>query len=242
MNARKLKESTISTYSNLQKSYKKTTSQTESNPVSLRLVPAYEKPLRKWGVTLIAIPVLLLGGIIGGIAMSTAIAENQYEIVKLTQQERALKQENESLSSSVAYYNSPQVLNNKAQKLGLVTAGTHSVVDLSTGKVEDAGTEAVMNTKHDYQDNIPLPKKPKIVTADSKLNSRKEATAPMDSQTVKEVTQKEVQEKPKPTVIKVAPKPTKVTVIGVDGARPSDWDNSRLNGGTIPAPNLKPTQ
>lgn len=242
MNARKFKDGAVNTYSQLQQSYRKTTNHADSKPVSLRLVPAYEKPLRKWGVTLIAIPVLLLGGIIGGIAMSTAIAENQYEIVKLTHQERALKQENESLRSSVAYYNSPQVLNNKAQKLGLVTAGTHSVVDLSSGQIEDVGSEAVMNTQHEYKDNIPLPKKPKIVTADSKLSDRKEATAPLDSQTVEEVTQPVAKEKPKPTVIKVAPKPAKVTVIENDGQRPAEWNSSRLNGGTIPAPNLKPAQ
>lgn len=236
MNARKIKDSALSTYGDLRKSYIDTLEQRRTNKPHFTIVPDYEKPLRQWKGALIALPIMLFAGIVSMIALNTAIAENQYEITRLTHQARQLQQETESLNALSNYNNSPQVLNKKAKDLGMITAGTRGILDLSTGEFKE--TEgATPNNNYAYEDSIPLPEKPKLV------NTQRDVDAvPMDDKTAKEVTnpnKPKTAPQPKPTVSQTVPKTVKKTYIGPGDPRPSDWNAEKLKGGTIPAPVMK---
>lgn len=228
MNARQLKESALN-------SRHISISQTKQS-IHLRLVPDYSKPLNKWKGAIIVISLMLIVSAVLGVLLNTMLARNQYEITSLVAKERALRQETESLQSMVAYYQSPQVLQSKAAKLGLVEAGSRGIINMSTGEIKEPESTSTYE-KHHYDTHIPLPTKPELFKPKSDGDKREKSTSPVTPDTIKKATQSNSQQ-PRPTVTETKREAGKKVVI-LDGNRPAEWNDERLNGGTIPAPKLK---
>lgn len=184
----------------------------------LSIVPDREQFKREWSGVIVITIILIVGGVISSILLNTAVAKNQYEIVRLTQEANALRQDNENRNSEINYLKSPQVLHQKANDLGMVAGTTSSVINLADGSV----TKFESNSSNQrVETSLPLPKKPKEY-----------------QKMVKEKQKPKSEAVEKPTTA-ISEKPTTLiapTVINAGDERPASWDDKVLNGGTIPAP------
>lgn len=74
-------------------------------------------------VTSVVMVMLFVAVIVALVLMNTSVAQRQYDIVSLRNQERALSQENQALLKDAQSLSAPQALARKASDLGLVAPG-----------------------------------------------------------------------------------------------------------------------
>ena len=87
---------------------------------------------------------LLGGALISALVISTTLAAGSYQISKLQQTTDALARQRQMLQEQVAQAQSAQVIQQRAQQLGMREAGQLRFLNLKTGKVQtDAGDKAV---------------------------------------------------------------------------------------------------
>ena len=93
--------------------------------------------------------ILLLCALLGGalvctLLISTTLAAGSYRITKLQQSVDALARQRQTLQEQVAQAQSAQVIEQRAEQLGMREAGQIRFLNLKTGKVQtDAGSGAV---------------------------------------------------------------------------------------------------
>ncbi|QIV85954.1 hypothetical protein [Glutamicibacter mishrai] len=208
--------------------------------VTLSLVPRIKETNRRSMVTMSAILVLLAFSVIVTLVLlNTSVAQRQYDIVSLRNQERALSQENQALLKEAQSLAAPQALAAKAKDLGLVSPGAPGLISLSEGKVTQEAEDAVKakDNKQEYG-TLPLPgasvregegtqdkadteksSTPKTTVGKTSTEAEKKTDSAADS--------KEGEVKPAKSEREVA-----------EDGRPV-FQDSELNGGTIPAPSIK---
>jgi len=99
--------------------------------------------------------ILLLCGLLGGalvstLLISTTLAAGSYQITKLQQSVDALARQRQTLQEQVAQAQSAQVIQQRAEQLGMRETQVIRFLNLKTGKVQtDAGSAA------DQQINVP---------------------------------------------------------------------------------------
>jgi hypothetical protein len=87
---------------------------------------------------------LLGGALISALVISTTLAAGSYQISRLQQTTDALARQRQMLQEQVAQAQSAQVIQQRAQQLGMREAGQLRFLNLKTGKVQmDAGSRAV---------------------------------------------------------------------------------------------------
>jgi hypothetical protein len=90
--------------------------------------------------------VLLGGALICTLVISTTLAAGSYQITRLQQADDSLARQSQVLEEQVAAAQSAQVIEQRAEQLGMQPAGELRFLDLKTGKVTtDAGSGAVQN-------------------------------------------------------------------------------------------------
>ncbi|MFJ2621448.1 hypothetical protein [Glutamicibacter sp. NPDC087344] len=202
--------------------------------VTLSLVPRInEKNKRSVVVTSVALVMLFIGLIVALVLMNTSVAQRQYDIVSLRNQERALSQENQALLKDAQSLSAPQALAKKAAELGLVAPGAPGLIDLSEGKITQQAEEAVKSDENstDY-DTLPLPGESiNGSTKSAKVEEKAKSSTPettVGKQTTENASKESAAEA---KTVKVE------RTVGDDG-RPV-FTEGELNGGTIPAPTMK---
>ncbi len=107
---------------------------TEPTTRRLRPVPAAVlTPSR--GAFAILVGALLTVGLLGLLALNTALAQRSFAAHDLSQRINALTDQEQALQQQVAVLESPQSLAAKAAVLGMVPSGNPAFLDLRTGKV-----------------------------------------------------------------------------------------------------------
>ena len=208
--------------------------------VTLSLVPRIRETNRRSMVTMSAVLVLLAFSVIVTLVLlNTSVAQRQYDIVSLRNQERALSQENQSLLKEAQSLGAPQALAAKAKDLGLVSPGAPGLISLSESQVTQDAEVAVKakDSKQEYG-TLPLPGS---TTSESKKTESKAKEE--KSSTPKTTVGKTSQEANDSTASAQDSKETVVTTAKsnrevADNGRPV-FQESELNGGTIPAPSTK---
>ncbi|PQZ95881.1 hypothetical protein CQ018_00855 [Arthrobacter sp. MYb227] len=174
---------------------------------------------------------MIMASAVAVLLINVFIANGQYSMVGLKGQERALTQENEALRQQAQYLEAPQVIAEKATKLGMVKPGTPAAVNLDTGKVTGKATPAKKPEKGEKASGIlDAPVKPanEVAKANTpKPKAKAEAKAPVVEKTVE----------PAP-VQKSEPSGPKPAPANAEDGRPA-FTQQQLNGGTIPAPEMK---
>lgn len=202
--------------------------------VTLSLVPRInETNKRSMVVTSVVMVMLFVAVIVALVLMNTSVAQRQYDIVSLRNQERALSQENQALLKDAQSLSAPQALARKASDLGLVAPGAPGLIDLSEGKITQPAEEAVKGDKNATNyDTLPLP--------GESINGSKKAKAAEEkakSTTPETTVGKQTSEKPEKAAAAETKPETIERKVGDDG-RPV-FTEGELNGGTIPAPTMK---
>lgn len=195
--------------------------------VTLSVVPSLSTQRRI--PLLVTIFLMIMASAVIVLLLNVFIANGQYTMVSLTTQERTLSQENEALRQQAQYLEAPQVIAEKAAKLGMVKPGTPAAINLDTGRVSGKATPAEKpETATNAGGVLATPLKPEsdVPPAPVAKAEAQEPAAPADSAT----TAAPVQEKPSQTV--------KEPSGAGDQGRPA-FDPEQLNGGTIPAPTMK---
>jgi hypothetical protein len=172
---------------------------------------------------------MIMASAVAVLLLNVFIANGQYSMVELKGQERALSQENEALRQETQYLAAPQVIAQKATKLGMVKPGTPAAIDLNTGKVTGKATPAVKPEKDEKNSGfLDTPIKPATdVPAPTKLKAEPKNPAPV------------VEKAPDTTPsVPDAVSPVK-EASGSSGTVRPDFTQKQLNGGTIPAPEMK---
>jgi Na+-transporting NADH:ubiquinone oxidoreductase subunit NqrC len=87
---------------------------------------------------------LLLCGLLGGalvsaLVISTTLAEGSFQITKLQDSTSALAKQQQVLEEEVAKQQSPQVIEQRAAKLGMRRFQELRFIDLTTGKTANDG-------------------------------------------------------------------------------------------------------
>ena len=80
------------------------------------------------------IVVLVVGGVLGILAVNTKINENAFRLEKLQQQQARLDLEKQQLDKQIADAEAPGNLTAEARRLGLVEAGEPAYIRLPDGK------------------------------------------------------------------------------------------------------------
>lgn len=202
--------------------------------VTLSVVPSISTKRRI--PLLITMLLMILASAVIVLLLNVFIANGQYTMVGLKGQERTLSQENEALRQEAQYLEAPQVIAEKATKLGMVKPGTPAAINLDTGQVTGKATAAVKPEKDSKISGVlatPLTPETEVPTAtETKTEPNKpeavegsaSATAPTQGNPV------QTEEAPAPTV--------KQPLDSGTQGRPS-FTPQQLNGGTIPAPTMK---
>ena len=87
---------------------------------------------------------LLTGALVGTLLISTTLAAGSYRITRLQQSVDALARQRQTLQEQVAQDQSAQVIQQRAEQLGMREAGELRFFNLKTGKVQtDSGGKAV---------------------------------------------------------------------------------------------------
>ncbi|NAZ14578.1 hypothetical protein GT020_00615 [Glutamicibacter soli] len=202
--------------------------------MTLSLVPRInETNKRSMVVTSVVMVMLFVAVIVALVLMNTSVAQRQYDIVSLRNQERALSQENQALLKDAQSLSAPQALARKASDLGLVAPGAPGLIDLSEGKITQPAEEAVKGDKNATNyDTLPLP--------GESINGSKKAKVAEEkakSTTPETTVGKQTSEKPEKAAAAETKPETVERKVGDDG-RPV-FTEGELNGGTIPAPTMK---
>ncbi|WP_170323905.1 hypothetical protein [Cryptosporangium phraense] len=85
---------------------------------------------------------LAIGGLIGLVLLNTAVNENAFRIHDLDTRQEKLDKEEQRLQQALDGQESPQKLEERAKKMGLVPAGDPGFVKLPEGKVAGTPTPA----------------------------------------------------------------------------------------------------
>ncbi|CCH20252.1 hypothetical protein [Micromonospora lupini] len=80
------------------------------------------------------IVVLVVGGVLGILAVNTKINENAFRLEKLQQQQARLDLEKQQLDKQITEYEAPGNLTAEARRLGLVDAGEPAYIRMPDGK------------------------------------------------------------------------------------------------------------
>lgn len=199
--------------------------------ITLSIVPEQARKERRPTVRYV-VALMGLAAAVTTCLVNVAISQNQYELVKLNNQLRAISQENQPLAEQVQYLESPQILHAKAAKLGMVQAATPGVINLDNS----TSTMGEISTSEDKMGKLLLdaPEKPVVVGSKAKpLVAKTNPTNP-----VPEIVEETALVTPE--VVPEAPKPAEKVNSGVN-ERPI-FTGIDLNGGTIPAPVMKTPQ
>ncbi len=113
--------------------------------ITLSVVPSLSTKRRI--PLLVTLLLMILASAVIVLLLNVFIANGQYTMVGLKGQERTLSQENEALRQEAQYLEAPQVIAEKATKLGMVKPGTPAAINLDTGKVTGKATAAVKPEK-----------------------------------------------------------------------------------------------
>ncbi|MDV2976412.1 hypothetical protein [Glutamicibacter sp. HZAU] len=205
--------------------------------VTLSLVPKMNETNKRSMFTMSAVLIFLAFSVIVTLVLlNTSVAQRQYDIVNLRSQERALSQENQALLKEAQSLAAPQALAAKAKDLGLVSPGAPGLISLSEGKVTQDAEKAVKakNSKQEYG-TIPLPgdsiRKGESKTDANASNTPKTTVGKASADSQKESGATDGSKEPEVKAEKTERE------IDKDG-RPV-FQDTELNGGTIPAPSIK---
>ena len=236
--------------------------------VTLSLVPRInEGSKRNVFATSILLVLLVFGVIITLVLLNTSVAQRQYDIVSMRNEERALSQENQALHKEAESLAAPQSLAVKARELGLVSPGAPGLVSLGDGKItQPAEVAEVPEEGSPKYDILPLPgqsingarelsgqaDKPESKSADAADDAadaevkKAEVPQPTVGQKAKDAQKSEASEDAKDakgTAESEATGEKSKDGKSKDGQEAKQDSAASLNGGSIPAPNLKtPTE
>ncbi|MGP9782825.1 hypothetical protein ACT3UQ_10235 [Glutamicibacter sp. AOP12-B1-11] len=207
--------------------------------VTLSLVPRMnETNKRSMLVMVIALVLLAFAVMVTLVFMNTSVAQRQYDIVSLRNQERALSQENQALLKEAQSLSAPQALAKEAKAIGLVAPGAPGLVDLSDNSIKKSADKAVTaeGNAANYA-TLPLPGQSIREKADTKKSESK-APAPTVGQNSKDESKTSNEASDSKDSTKSEAKEEAATRKVADDGRPV-FNDSELNGGTIPAPMIK---
>ncbi|MGO2051710.1 hypothetical protein ACT3UD_01430 [Glutamicibacter sp. 287] len=207
--------------------------------VTLSLVPRMNETNKRSMLVMVSALVLVAFAVVVTLVlMNTSVAQRQYDIVSLRNQERALSQENQALLKEAQSLSAPQALAKEAKAIGLVAPGAPGLVDLTDNSIKKSADKAVTaeGNAANYA-TLPLPGQSIREKAEAKKSESK-APAPTVGQNSKDETKtsNEASESKDPT--KSEAKEEAATRKVADDGRPV-FNDSELNGGTIPAPMIK---
>ncbi|MFI6241312.1 hypothetical protein ACIBEF_15680 [Micromonospora sp. NPDC050795] len=111
----------------------KATSATSARPPRLRVAPPppISVPRAPFAALIV---VLVVGGVLGILAVNTKINENAFRLERLQQQQARLDLEKQQLDKQIADAEAPGNLTAEAKRLGLVDAGEPGYIRLPDGK------------------------------------------------------------------------------------------------------------
>ncbi|MCG5461153.1 hypothetical protein AB0K35_20260 [Micromonospora sp. NPDC053740] len=111
----------------------KTASATSARPPRLRVAPPppISVPRAPFAALIV---VLVVGGVLGILAVNTKINENAFRLERLQQQQARLDLEKQQLDKQIAESKAPGNLTAEARRLGLVDAGEPGYIRLPDGK------------------------------------------------------------------------------------------------------------
>lgn len=208
--------------------------------VTLSLVPKMnERNKRSVVVMFIALVLLAFAVIVTLVLMNTSVAQRQYDLVSLRNQERVLSQENQALVKEAQSLAAPQALAKKAKELGLVAPAAPGLMDLTEGKItQDA--EAAVKTDDSSANYATLPLPGDSIRPKTKAKATKTTKAATPEPTVGKSTAATTDTSANATTdaAKTEAKSEKPTREIANDGRPVFTDGE-LNGGTIPAPTIK---
>ncbi|SCL16051.1 Septum formation initiator [Micromonospora nigra] len=106
----------------------------QANPPRLRVAPPppVKAPRAPFAALVV---VLVVGGVLGILAVNTKINENAFRLEKLQQQQARLDVEQQQLKKQIAEAEAPGNLAAEARRLGLVESGEPAYIRLPDGKV-----------------------------------------------------------------------------------------------------------
>ena len=213
--------------------------------ITLSLVPNSNQRRRRPLILMVSVLVLLAFAVIVSLVLlNTSVAQRQYEMVSLRNQERVLSQENQTLLKEAQSLAAPQTLAKRAKELGLVAPAAPGLVDLESSSISQQAESAPKadDANSDYA-SLPLPGE----------SIRSKASNDAESAKIAEANQKKAAEEKRngaeatvpdaktsgqeASAAKPAATEPKVREQSSDG-RPV-FDSQELNGGTIPAPSVK---
>ncbi|PYC70482.1 hypothetical protein C7C45_14000 [Micromonospora arborensis] len=111
----------------------KTGSTANARPPRLRVAPPPPVSVPRAPFAALIV-VLVVGGVLGILAINTKINENAFRQERLQQQQARLDLEKQQLDKQIAEYEAPGNLTAEARRLGLVDAGEPGYVRLPDGK------------------------------------------------------------------------------------------------------------
>lgn len=208
--------------------------------VTLSLVPRIKESNRRSMVTMSVILVLLAFSVIVTLVLlNTSVAQRQYDIVSLRNQERALSQENQALLKEAQSLGAPQALAAKAKDLGLVSPGAPGLISLSEGKITQEAEDAVKakDNKQEYG-TLPLPGDSVTEGEGTQDKAKSEESSTPKTTVGKTSTDADAASASTSDFKDAEVKSTKSQREVSEDGRPV-FQDAELNGGTIPAPSMK---
>ncbi|GAA2949261.1 hypothetical protein [Glutamicibacter sp. BW77] len=209
--------------------------------VTLSLVPRInETNKRSMLVMVIALVVVAFSVIVTLVLMNTSVAQRQYDIVSLRNQERVLSQENQALLKEAQSLSAPQALAKKAKALGLVAPGAPGLVDLNDNSITKSADKAV-KAEGNSANYATLPLPGQSIRDKAKAETKKsesKAPVPTVGNTSKDDAKSATDSADSKNSTKSVVKDETTTRKVADDGRPV-FKDSELNGGTIPAPMIK---
>lgn len=179
----------------------------ERRPLSV--APAPRQRSAKGFVT--ACAAVLLLALITVLLVNITVANRQYELIGLKDQQLELTQANEALGQEAEHHRAPQNVAQRAVEMGMVLPGDVAAIDLGTGQVNGVATPA-------QEDDIPsdFVSSPTVSSGQAGEDAGAQDEGAQDEGAEGEGAESAT-----------APE-----------ERPS-FDSAALNGGTIPAPSLE---
>lgn len=209
---------------------------------TLSLVPNASAQRRRPVIVMISLLVILsFAVIVGLVLLNTSVAQRQYEMVGLRNQERVLSQENQTLLKEAQSLAAPQTLAKRAKELGLVAPAAPGLVDLESSSITQKAEHAA-KLEGDRANYASLPLPGESIRSKASNDAESAKVAEMNTKkAAEEQKQAEEQKAATSTEAKSEAKDTKSEAkerdIAPDG-RPV-FESEQLNGGTIPAPSIK---
>ncbi|MEV4121112.1 hypothetical protein [Micromonospora sp. NPDC049645] len=111
----------------------KATSAASARPPRLRVAPPPPMSVPRAPFAALIV-VLVVGGVLGILAVNTKINENAFRLERLQQQQARLDLEKQQLDKQIAEFEAPGNLTAEARRLGLVDAGEPGYIRLPDGK------------------------------------------------------------------------------------------------------------